>query len=141
MIKPGRPDKVNLAEAFSRFQDHWNPRIVGDVNDMQVKIVKIGGPFVWHHHETEDELFLAVHGGFTMRFRDGDVEVGEGGVHRRAAWRRALPGRRLGMLYPAVRTPIHVEHRRRRAQRKDREGPAAPGMRTRWRPCGTAWRP
>lgn len=72
------PDKVNLAQAFARFQDPWNPRIVGDVNDMHVKLVKISGPFVWHHHDNEDELFLVVRGGFTMRFRDRDVPVAEG---------------------------------------------------------------
>jgi mannose-6-phosphate isomerase-like protein (cupin superfamily) len=78
MTGSARLDKVNLAETFGRFQDHWKPRIVGDVNDMHVKVVKIGGPFVWHHHETEDELFLVVRGSFTMRFRDRDVEVREG---------------------------------------------------------------
>ena len=69
---------VNLADKFRRVTDHWSPKIVGDVNDMQVKIVKIAGEFVWHHHEHEDELFLVVSGRLRMRLHDGDREVGPG---------------------------------------------------------------
>jgi len=71
-------DKVNLAEAFSQFPEHWQPRIVGDVNDMQVKVVKLQGEFIWHSHEKEDELFLVVKGAFTMRFRDREIRIGQG---------------------------------------------------------------
>jgi mannose-6-phosphate isomerase-like protein (cupin superfamily) len=71
-------DKVNLAEKFSLFDDHWNPRIVGELNDFQVKLVKIQGQFIWHHHDIEDELFLVVKGRLQMRFRDRDVWVEEG---------------------------------------------------------------
>ena len=71
-------EKVNLAQKFSRFSKHWDPKIVGSLNGQHVKLVKFKGPFVWHHHETEDELFFVVHGSFTMHFRDRDVEVGEG---------------------------------------------------------------
>ncbi len=70
--------KVNLAEAFASFTDHWWPRIVGDVNDMHVKVVKLLGEFVWHKHDEEDELFLVVKGRMVMRFRDHDVTLGEG---------------------------------------------------------------
>ncbi|MCU0513152.1 MAG: cupin domain-containing protein [Anaerolineae bacterium] len=70
--------KVNLAEKFAAFSDHWHPRIVGEVQDMQVKLVKFQGEFVWHHHEHEDELFLVVSGQFTMRLRDGDVVLTAG---------------------------------------------------------------
>ncbi|HEY3067958.1 MAG TPA: cupin domain-containing protein [Methylomirabilota bacterium] len=69
---------VSLAEKFSSFTDRWSPKIVGDVNDMHVKIVKIAGEFVWHHHDAEDELFLVVRGRLLMQFRDGDREVGPG---------------------------------------------------------------
>src|SRR5262245_26325735 len=71
--------KVNLAEKFARFSDHWNPRIVGDLNGQQVKLVKFQGEFVWHHHDHEDELFLVVRGRFRMEFRDRHVwlEAGE----------------------------------------------------------------
>jgi len=58
------PDKVNLAERFSRFTGHWKPKIVGDLNGQQVKLVKFRGPFVWHAHKAEDVLFLAVKGAF-----------------------------------------------------------------------------
>jgi len=69
---------VNLAEKFERFSDHWSPKIVGEINDMHVKLVKLSGEFVWHHHEQEDELFLVVQGRLRMQLRDGDREVGPG---------------------------------------------------------------
>ena len=71
-------DVVNLADKFTRFTDHWSPRIVGDVNDMHVRVVKIAGEFVWHHHDVEDELFLVVRGRLLMQLRDGAREVGPG---------------------------------------------------------------
>ena len=69
---------INIAEKFGKFQDHWNPRIIGELNDCHVKAVKIKGPFVWHHHENEDELFLVVKGTLRMRFRDHDELIREG---------------------------------------------------------------
>jgi mannose-6-phosphate isomerase-like protein (cupin superfamily) len=69
---------VNLADKFGRFSDAWSPKIVGDVNDMHVKVVKLRGEFVWHHHDVEDELFLVVAGRLRMRLRDGDRDVGPG---------------------------------------------------------------
>ncbi len=54
--------KVNLAEAFGRFDDRWSPKIIGEVNDCQVKLAKVQGEFVWHRHETEDELFMVIKG-------------------------------------------------------------------------------
>lgn len=71
-------DKVNLAQKFSLFDDHWSPKLAGTVNDFAVKLVKLKGEFMWHHHETEDELFLVVKGRLLMRFRDRDVWVEEG---------------------------------------------------------------
>lgn len=71
-------DTVNLASVFGRFDERWSPRIIGAVNDMHVKAVKVQGEFVWHHHVYEDELFLVVRGELTMRFRDRDVVVREG---------------------------------------------------------------
>lgn len=70
--------KVNLAEMFGRFQDQWKPKIVGEVNDSLVKLVKFKGEFVWHHHDHEDEMFLVVRGRMRMQLRDGDVMVGPG---------------------------------------------------------------
>ena len=69
---------VNLAEKFGKFNDYWNPRVIGELNDCHVKAVKIKGEFVWHHHDNEDELFLVVKGTLRMRFRDRDVLVREG---------------------------------------------------------------
>lgn len=70
--------KVNLEEKFHLFEDAWRPRIVGELNDSYVKVVKLRGEFIWHHHEKEDELFLVVKGVLRMRFRDGDVTVNPG---------------------------------------------------------------
>lgn len=71
-------DKVNLAKAFATFTDHWNPRVAGDINDFQVKLVKLDGAFDWHHHDVEDELFLVVAGRMKMGLRTGDVIVEPG---------------------------------------------------------------
>lgn len=71
-------DKVSLAQKLALFDDHWNPKIVGELNDSFVKLVKLKGEFVWHHHEAEDELFLVLKGSLLMRFRDKDVRVEEG---------------------------------------------------------------
>lgn len=71
-------DKVNLAEAFGRFSEHWSPRIAGEINDSHVKLVKLKGEFVWHHHDHEDELFLVVRGQLLMRFRDREVRLEPG---------------------------------------------------------------
>ena len=71
------PQKVNLAEKFGGFREHWSPKIAGEVNDSYVKLVKFQGEFVWHKHEDEDEMFLVVAGRITIRFRDGDVVLEE----------------------------------------------------------------
>ncbi|HZR29428.1 MAG TPA: cupin domain-containing protein [Terriglobales bacterium] len=73
-----KTQKVNLAEKFTHFTDYCNPRIVGEVNDCHVKVVKLKGEFIWHHHENEDELFLVVKGRLLMKLRDGDVAIDEG---------------------------------------------------------------
>ncbi|MBR0553218.1 cupin domain-containing protein [Stakelama marina] len=72
------PKKINLADAFSRFDDAWNPRILGDVNDAQVKVAKFRGAFDWHHHDDEDEMFLVVSGRMRMGLRDGDIDLDAG---------------------------------------------------------------
>lgn len=70
--------KVNLAEKFGLFHDYWSPKIAGEVNDFHVKLVKLKGEFIWHHHEAEDELFLVVKGKLLIRLRDGDIRLEEG---------------------------------------------------------------
>jgi mannose-6-phosphate isomerase-like protein (cupin superfamily) len=72
------PDVVNLAQKFSLISAHWQPRIAGELNDSYLKLVKVKGEFVWHHHDVEDELFLVVKGRLVMRFRDRDVTINEG---------------------------------------------------------------
>ena len=71
-------DKINLAQKFSLFQEQWKPKIAAELNGQYVKLVKFSGEFVWHHHDTEDELFLVVKGKMVMHFRDRDVMVDEG---------------------------------------------------------------
>ena len=69
-------NKTNLADKFSLIKDHWNPRIAGELNGQLIKLVKFQGPFTWHHHETEDEMFLVVKGRFRMDFREDGEERG-----------------------------------------------------------------
>ena len=71
-------NKVNLAEQLARFSEHWSPRIVGELNGQQVRLVKLKGEFVWHHHEREDELFLVLRGRLALHFRDHVLELNEG---------------------------------------------------------------
>ena len=71
-------DKVNIKDRFALFDEHWSPKIVGELNGQHVKLVKLLGEFVWHHHDEEDELFLLVKGRFRMEFRDRSVTLEEG---------------------------------------------------------------
>lgn len=70
--------KVNIADKLALFTDHWNPKVVGVVDDYEIKLVKLQGDFVWHAHDDEDEMFLVVGGHLTIRLRDGDVELEPG---------------------------------------------------------------
>lgn len=71
-------NKINLAEKLSLFAEHWSPKLVGAVDDYEIKLVKLKGDFVWHKHDNEDELFLVIKGRFRMDFRDRQVEVAAG---------------------------------------------------------------
>ena len=71
-------EKVNLKEKLAALDERWSPRIVADLNGQQVKLVKVKGAFVWHHHDEEDELFLILKGRLKMELRDGDVWLDEG---------------------------------------------------------------
>ncbi|MGB1289262.1 MAG: cupin domain-containing protein [Aggregatilineales bacterium] len=71
-------EKVNLTAKFALFNDHWNPRIAGELNGQAVKLVKFQGEFVWHHHEHEDEMFMVIDGRFRMDFRDKQVWLEKG---------------------------------------------------------------
>src|SRR5216684_1277195 len=75
--------KINLSQKLATFQEHWSPKIAGELNGQHVKLVKFQGEFVWHHHEVEDELFLVLHGSFRMDYRDDAgaeqaLHIGEG---------------------------------------------------------------
>ncbi len=72
-------DKVNLINKFNQFDEYWSPKIAGEVNDSYVKLVKVKGEFIWHHHDNEDELFLVIKGKLTIRLRQKDIylEAGE----------------------------------------------------------------
>lgn len=71
-------DKIRLEEKFALFSDHWNPRIIGELNGQLVKTVKFQGEFDWHSHTEEDELFLVHRGQFRMEFRDRTLELEAG---------------------------------------------------------------
>ena len=71
-------EPINLSACLRQFSEHWSPRIVASLNDQEVKLAKFQGAFDWHAHENEDELFLVVHGEFTMEFRDRSVILREG---------------------------------------------------------------
>jgi len=69
---------VNLREKFANFNEHGNPRVIGELNDCHVKAVKLKGEFAWHHHDNEDEMFLVVKCTLRMKFRDREAIVNEG---------------------------------------------------------------
>jgi mannose-6-phosphate isomerase-like protein (cupin superfamily) len=71
-------ETINLKEKLSSFSDYWNQRVIGEFNDCAVKVVKIKGEFIWHHHDVEDELFLVIKGTLRMKFRDHEAIVREG---------------------------------------------------------------
>ncbi|HUP00148.1 MAG TPA: cupin domain-containing protein [Gemmatimonadota bacterium] len=70
--------KIRLEEKLALIRDTWNPRIVGELNGQQVKLVKLEGEFLWHHHETEDELFLVLEGRLRIELEDGAIELEKG---------------------------------------------------------------
>lgn len=70
--------KVNLTEKFALINEHWRPKVVGELNGQEVKLVKFQGAFPWHHHENEDEMFLAMKGNFRIEFRDKTIELTPG---------------------------------------------------------------
>lgn len=71
-------EKVNLADKFSRFSEHWQPKVVGELNGQYIKLAKLQGEFIWHRHEDEDEMFMVNAGQLTIRLRDRDVVLNAG---------------------------------------------------------------
>jgi len=72
--------KINLKKKFNLFNDHWNPRIIGEMNDQDIKIVKVKGEFIWHNHKNEDELFLIIKGTLKIQFSDKTIELNKGEI-------------------------------------------------------------
>ncbi len=70
--------KINIAQKFALFQEHWQPKIVGELNDSYIKLAKLKGEFIWHKHELEDELFLVIKGRLVIKLRQGDITLDEG---------------------------------------------------------------
>ena len=70
-------NKVNIVEKLDLFNEYWNPKIVGELNEQYVKLVKFKGEFVWHKHDNEDEMFYVLKGKFNMEYRDRTVEINE----------------------------------------------------------------
>ena len=73
--------KINLKEKLSKFSEHWTPKIIAELNDYQIKLVKMKGDFVWHNHEDTDELFLVIEGEMTIEFEDKIVHLSEGEMY------------------------------------------------------------
>ncbi|HEY0142507.1 MAG TPA: cupin domain-containing protein [Thermoanaerobaculia bacterium] len=71
-------DKVNLTDKLALFHEHWQPRIVGQLNGQHVKLAKLQGEFIWHQHDHEDEMFLVIKGALTLELRDRNVHLNEG---------------------------------------------------------------
>ncbi len=71
-------NKINLKEKFSKFNKHWSPRVIAEMNNYQFKIAKIKGEFIWHNHEETDETFIVIEGKMLMKLRDHTIELSEG---------------------------------------------------------------
>ncbi|MEX2471634.1 MAG: cupin domain-containing protein [Gemmatimonadota bacterium] len=77
-MTPETPPVVRIADKLALFDDHWSPKVVGELNGQHVKLVKLLGSFVWHRHEDEDELFLVIRGSLEIHFRDRVEHLSEG---------------------------------------------------------------
>ena len=71
-------NKINLTEKFKLFNEHWSPKIVGELNDSYIKLAKLKGEFDWHHHENEEEMFLVIRGELIIKFREKDIAINAG---------------------------------------------------------------
>ena len=69
--------KINISQKLAQFKDHWNPRIIGELNQQHVKIAKLKGEFIWHKHDDEDEMFLVLKGTLKIEFRDRTETIHE----------------------------------------------------------------
>ena len=69
---------INFAEKFGKFDEHWQPKVIAEMNDYQFKVVKLQGDFIWHDHQDTDETFIVIEGSLRIDFRDGTVELSAG---------------------------------------------------------------
>lgn len=111
----GLPEVVSLEQALARVTEHWRPKLVGELNGQAVKLAKVKGEFVWHHHEEEDELFLVLSGRLRIEFRDGARDIGPGEfliVPRRVEHRPVADEEVTMLLFEplGVRNTGNVEH-------------------------------
>jgi hypothetical protein len=135
-------EKVNVAQKFDLFSDYWSPKIAAELNDSYVKLAKLKGEFVWHHHENEDELFLVTKGQLLIKLRDGEVRIGAWRIRCHSPWSRThARGRRRSPRH-SDRTEDDPEHRQcrwredRRASRESMSALVSPAP----RPCDLPWR-
>ncbi|NLF74825.1 MAG: cupin domain-containing protein [Chloroflexi bacterium] len=105
MVEP-----INLAEKFALIEDYWSPRIAGELNDSYVKLAKLKGEFVWHHHEQEDELFLVVRGTLCIQLRDRDLWLREGefAVIPRGVEHRPVASEEVHVLLLEAKTTVNT---------------------------------
>ena len=73
--------KINISEKLKKFSDYWRPKVVAEMNDYQFKLAKISGEFIWHHHQSTDEVFFVIEGSMIIEFRDGAVELSQGEMY------------------------------------------------------------
>ena len=71
-------DAINFKDKFSKFTEHWSPRVVAEMNDYQFKLVKVEGEFVWHDHPDTDEVFIVLEGILNIEVREGIVTLNSG---------------------------------------------------------------
>ena len=110
--------KIRIAEKLAEFDEHWSPRIVGELNGQHVKLVKLQGRFVWHHHADEDEMFLVLHGSLRMDYRDPsgreqsmEIAAGELVIVPRGTEHRPSAAEEVHVLL--VRAGRHAQHGQR----------------------------
>jgi mannose-6-phosphate isomerase-like protein (cupin superfamily) len=103
-------EKVNLAQKLALFQEHWSPKIVGELNDSHVKLVKVQGEFIWHHHEIEDELFLVVKGRLVIKLRERDIilEAGEFAIIPRGVEHKPVAEEECHLLLLEPKTTLNT---------------------------------
>lgn len=114
-------EKININEKLNLFQDHWNPRIIGELNGQQVKLAKLKGEFIWHSHENEDELFYILKGTLKMEFRDRVIVInpGEMIIVPRGVEHRPIAEEEVElMLFEPASTLNTGEHENERTKRK-----------------------